>query len=346
MILPSLSLIYSLVVKARNRFYESGFLESFSLGAPTFSVGNITAGGTGKTPLVAFIAEILIDSGEKVCILTRGYGRENPEKRVLVSDGETFSTDAGRGGDEPVELARKLDGKAVIVADKNRAEAGRWALEKFNITAFILDDGFQHLRVRRDLNIVCIDSTNPFGNGKLLPKGILREPLRNLKRADAIVITRANLSENIEKLKIEIAEHNKDCPIFISCGEFSNLTEIEDFHKNQTSENHKSKIINQKSLAFCALGNPKNFFEQLEAENFKLTATEAFHDHHFYTQKDVENLETKAKRQNIINLLTTVKDAVKLAGLKFTMPCYVLENKLVFENESRFRRMIREKIRR
>lgn len=337
--------LYGAVVNARNALYEKGFVKSFSLDAPVLSIGNITVGGTGKTPLVAFAAEILAEKGEKICILTRGYGRENPGKRVLVTDGEKILAHVRKAGDEPFELARKLVGKTIIVADKNRAEAGRWARAKFGVTVFILDDGFQHLRVRRDLDIVCIDATNPFGNGKILPNGILREPLPNLKRAGAFVITRANLSENIESLKSEILQFNPHSPIFVSNNKISDLIEINDFSKNQISEIQNSKLKTQNSLAFCALGNPNNFFEQLRQESFQIPLTETFPDHHFYTQKDVENLESAAKRQNIEHFLTTAKDAVKLAGLKFTMPCYVIENTMFFEDNEGFRQLICEKTR-
>src|SRR5690606_32048019 len=143
------------------------------LGARTISIGNLTTGGTGKTPLVALVAKILIDEGETVCILTRGYGRANPKSRILVSDGHAILTDAATGGDEPVELAMQLEGKSIIVADPDRTAAAKWARERFPVSAFILDDGFQHLRVRRDLDIVCIDATNPCGNGQVLPAGDL-----------------------------------------------------------------------------------------------------------------------------------------------------------------------------
>ncbi|MGI9056131.1 MAG: tetraacyldisaccharide 4'-kinase, partial [Pyrinomonadaceae bacterium] len=328
--------IYGAIADTRNRLYEKGVFASHTLGAKTISIGNLTVGGTGKTPLVAFAAETLFSAGEKVCILTRGYGRINPKKRVLVTDGKTILSDARNAGDEPFELAEKLLGKAVIIADANRAQAGLWACEKFGITAFVLDDAFQHRKVKRDLDIVCIDATNPFGNGKVLPAGILREPLENLKRADAIVITRANLISEIEDLKFQVSKYNKNCPIFISHNEFSNFTEIKEFYAKQ---NPKSKIQNPKSklaVAFCALGNPNNFFEQLRRENFNLTAMEIFPDHHFYTRRAIAKLEKTARENGAEILITTAKDAVKLKGLEIGLPVFVAENKIIFDSDKDF----------
>ena len=202
--LTPLGWLYGRIADLRNALYDRGVLRSHPLAARTISIGNITTGGTGKTPLVAHVAEILAERGEKVCILTRGYGRENPKDRVLVSDGVNVLADAKQGGDEPVELARKLLGKAVVVADADRVSAAKWAKEKFGVTAFVLDDGFQHRRAERDVDIICIDATNPFGGGKMLPAGRLREPLHNLERADAVVITSADMVENISDLKSEI----------------------------------------------------------------------------------------------------------------------------------------------
>ncbi|MCY7377280.1 MAG: tetraacyldisaccharide 4'-kinase, partial [Pyrinomonadaceae bacterium] len=223
------SQLYGAVTNVRNVLYEKGVFKSISLGVPVVSVGNITVGGTGKTPMVALIAEMLFESGAKVGILTRGYGRENPKQRVLVSDGERILADAKQSGDEPFELARKLLGKAVVVADTDRVAAGIWAREKFGVTAFVLDDAFQHRRLKRDSDIVLIDATNPFGNGKTLPFGILREPLGNLKRADSIVITRANLVEDVSNLQSQIKQFNQTCPIFTSKNQISNLSELKDF---------------------------------------------------------------------------------------------------------------------
>ncbi len=325
--------LYGAAMNARHALYKKGIFKTFSLGAKTVSIGNLTVGGTGKTPLVAFAAETLFEAGEKVCVLTRGYGRKNTKKRVVVSDGEKILAGAKEAGDEPVELAGKLSGKAVIIADANRAEAGRWAREKFAVTAFVLDDAFQHLRVERDLDIVCIDATNPFGNGKILPSGILREPLENLKRADAVVITRANLIEEIENLKLQITNYT-DAPIFISHNKFSKFIQINNSAKKEKTQH--SALSTQHSLAFCALGNPENFFGQLRRENFKLTATEIFPDHHFYSPKDIAKLEKKARKSGADVLITTAKDAVKLSGSEINFPVFTAENQIIFENEQDF----------
>jgi len=337
-----LSWLYGAITNGRNSLYKKSVFKSYSLGVLTVSVGNITVGGTGKTPLVALIAEVLAGNGEKVCILTRGYGRENPKKRVLVSDGEKILTGAGQAGDEPFELAQKLTGKAIVIADANRVSAGNWAREKFGITRFVLDDAFQHRKVRRDLDIVCIDATNPFGNGKTLPAGILREPLENLIRADAIVITRANLTKDVSSLKSQISKYNRDCPIFVAGNKISALVKLEDFPaKTQKSPNPtdygQTLRAADNFLAFCALGNPNNFFEQLRQEKFELVSTQKFPDHHFYAQKDIEKLVAQADQTGAKALLTTAKDAVKLKDLKFETPCFVVESAMIFDGKNDFR---------
>ncbi|MGI8467776.1 MAG: tetraacyldisaccharide 4'-kinase [Pyrinomonadaceae bacterium] len=324
-LLTPFSLLYSAIIRARLKLYERRFFKSYNLGVPTISVGNLTVGGTGKTPLVAFIARILAERGEKVCVLTRGYRRENERERVVVSDGEKILADVKKAGDEPFELAEKLLGKAVVVSDANRAEAGLWAREKFGITVFILDDAFQHLKVKRQLDIVCVDATNPFGNGKILPRGILREPLKNLKRADSIVITRTNLVENISELKVQISKLNPRGKIFVS--------------ENKLSA--KCKVQNAKLIAaFCGLGNPENFFAQLRQAGFNLIFTKTFPDHYFYTQKDVDELQRQAKTNGAECFVTTAKDAVKLRNLNFKIPLLIAENELIFDDETAFREMV------
>lgn len=358
--LSAVGWLYGLGTDARNAFYDRGYFQSESLGAKTISIGNITAGGTGKTPLVALTANILADTGEKVCILTRGYGRENAGDRVIVSDGKSVLVDARTGGDEPVELARKLLGKAFIIADADRVSAAKWACEQFGITAFVLDDGFQHRRVERDLDIVCIDATNPFGNREMLPAGILREPLCNLGRADAIVITRADLVESIDDLRSEIADLAFGRPVFVSENRITKCRKLEEFYTDSKSPESDRIEVDWAQLrtegvpdnvdeevrvaAFCALGNPDSFFVQMVAafddehmnDEFDLTIMKSFPDHHFYTQADIDALEKQATQCRVDAFVTTAKDAVKLEGLKLKLPCYVVEIEPAMDSDSGF----------
>ena len=342
------SRLHEAILRRRVELYKSGAFRSFSLGAFAVGVGNLTVGGTGKTPLVGVCAEILSARGEKVCVISRGYKRENPKKRVLVSDGARIFADAREAGDEPRELAGRLLRKSVVIADADRVSAAEWARARFGTTAFVLDDAYQHLRARRDFNILVIDAANPFGNRRLLPFGILREPLQSLNRADAVVITRANLAKNVVDLQAEIRKYNSVCPTFVTRNETARLTEIKEFGaaKPNVGENPARDIFNSKRkyLAFCGLGNPNNFFEQLRGESFDLVSTETFRDHYFYRQTDVLKIERKARESGADALLTTAKDAVKLKDLKFGVPCFVAESAMIFEDADDFSRLLVEKL--
>jgi tetraacyldisaccharide 4'-kinase len=322
--LKLLGTIYGVGVALRNALYDRGVLKSHSLGARTISIGNITTGGTGKTPLVAYVAEILADAGEKVCILTRGYGRKS-SGRVLVSDGENVLVDARAGGDEPVELAGKLMGKAIVIADADRVSAAAWAKERFGVTAFVLDDAFQHRRAKRDLDIVCIDATNPFGNERMLPAGRLREPVPNIARASAIVITRSDLAGDVSELRSQIATLNPTAPVFLAK---TRITNLEPIGPERTA------------FAFCGLANPDNFFELLRRNDIGLKGTRTFPDHHYYTQEEVTELERRTRETGAEVLLTTVKDGVKLANLRVGLPCQTVEIRTEVDNAEAFRTMI------
>ena len=330
--------LYGKMIELRNALYDKGVLDTHDLGALTISIGNITAGGTGKTPLVAYVAEVLAARGEKVCVLTRGYGRKDANKRVLVSDGEQILAEPDVAGDEPVELAKKLLGKAIVIADADRVASAEWARRKFGVTTFVLDDGFQHRRAMRDVDILCIDATDPFGGGKMLPAGRLREPMHYISRADAIVITRANLAENVENLKSEISDLSPAAAIFIAENKINRVTDLEDFHTARPQQKDVESL--RKAFAFCGIGNPDNFFDQLRQENTEVVSTCVFRDHHVYTASDVTNIERLAAASNADILLTTAKDAVKLSHLKFSTPCFVVEIEMVIDDESAFSEML------
>ena len=354
--LSAASWLYAKSIGLRNALYEKGIFESHSLSARTISIGNITTGGTGKTPVVAYVAKILAARGEKVCILSRGYGRSEARKRVLVSDGSEIAADPSEAGDEPYELAGRLLGKAMVIADADRVSAAEWAKRKFGVTAFVLDDGFQHRKVQRDVDIVCVDATNPFGGGRLIPAGRLREPVANLDRADIVLITRSDLVSpaEISKLKSQI-ERLTNGTIFLARNEIVRVIALEEFHAKTRSTlrqqidpweaavaSIKRDEGEAKILAFCALGNPRAFFKNLSNRvdgsktRINLAATRVFPDHHIYTQIDVTELEMEAYETAASAFVTTAKDAVKLSDLSFQIPCFVVEIEVVIDAPAAF----------
>lgn len=332
--LSVLGSIYSFFADVRNRLYDGGVLSSFALGELTISIGNLTTGGTGKTPLVAYVASLLTDRGHRVCILTRGYGRENEKRRVLVSDGNRVLAGARVAGDEPVELAGRLVGKAIVISDADRVAAAEWARRKFGVTAFVLDDGFQHRRAKRDVDIVCVDATDPFGGGRVVPAGRLRERRTGLERANIVVITRGDLVDQTDDLRSEIGLLNKTAPVFVAAATIGRITSLAAFHAETQPTHHREGL--RKSMAFCGVGNPESFFTLLRRENVDVGATRAFRDHHAYTEQDITEIESAASAAGAEVLLTTAKDAVKLVDLQFEMPCFVVEIEMTLDDVGGF----------
>ncbi|MDT7689412.1 MAG: tetraacyldisaccharide 4-kinase [Acidobacteriota bacterium] len=342
--LAPLGMLYGAVARARLRLYRSGFLKSENVGAPVISVGNLTTGGTGKTPLVEWTARALASEGRRVCVLTRGYGRADEGRRVVASDGARVLAEVSECGDEPRLLAERLLGAASVVCDRDRVAAARWAKENLRADVFVLDDGFQHLRIARDLDVVTLDATAPWGGGHLLPRGRLREPASGLSRADCVVITRAELAANLEELRAEVVRLcGGRAEVVASRVRTRALTplsrsgvEVEDCISRAEVEDATSRAQVEEGTpvaAFCAVGNPRAFFEHVRREGFELLHTRAFPDHHAYTTSEVESLARDARSRGARVLLTTAKDAVKLHGMEFALPCYVVEIDLEFEDE-------------
>jgi tetraacyldisaccharide 4'-kinase len=346
-ILAPIGALYSAAMRAWRALYKAGALRVHEIGAPVISVGNITAGGTGKTPLVDWVARTVAKEGRRVCILTRGYGRARAGKRVLVSDGEQIFADAREGGDEPRLLAENLRGVAAVLSDANRVAAARWAVENLKSEVFILDDGFQHLRIARNLNLVAVDATNPWGGGKFLPGGRLREPLRELARADCIILTRCEQAHDVDSLRKQAERLSSNRPVLLSRTRTRRLRPLDATMMESSMADlstHPSSLIPHPLVAFCAIGNPASFYEHLRKDGYTLKFTRAFADHHIYRQRDIDVLISEAKREGALGLLTTAKDAVKLRSLRFDLPCYVLEIEIEFEDEETLVSMIREAI--
>jgi tetraacyldisaccharide 4'-kinase len=343
-ILTPFSALFGAVALARTAMYRAGILRTHKINQPIISIGNLTTGGTGKTPLVEFIARAAsLESNRRVCILTRGYGRVRPHERVVVSDGENILTDARAGGDEPLLLAESLlDVGVAVLSDADRVSAARWANENLHSEIFILDDGFQHLRLARDLDIITIDATNPFSHQHLLPRGNLREPLRAIARADCIVITRADQARDITSLRSEISRWSGDQPVLMSRVRTRAIQSLENLEKPgaQNSQLPPGDSV----AAFCALGNSQAFFKHLQGDGFSLRFTHGFPDHHIYTQQDADYISREAARKEAKFLLTTAKDAVKLRHIRFSLPCYIVEIKMEFEDQEELLNLVRRVI--
>ncbi len=337
LILPPFSALYSLATRLRLAAYRRHLFSVSKLDALVISVGNITTGGTGKTPLVEWVCRILAEEGKRVCVLTRGYRRQNSNEQVVVSDGNKVLTDVAAAGDEPWLLARDLLGIAAVVCNTNRSEAGRWALDNLQSEVFVLDDGFQHLQLARDLNIVTIDATNPWGGG-LLPSGHLREPLAGLARADCFVLTRTEEQPDLTSITAALQKIVGHTAVFPSRMVTTRLRLLGGETPDQVSSTQKPVA------AFCGVGNPKSFFNHLRREGYELAFERAFPDHYNFEQADVDSIIGEAKAKGAASILTTAKDAVKLSSLRFEIPCYVLEIRISIEDEAHLIQIIRNKL--
>ncbi len=320
--------VYELGVRLRMALYETAYLKPRQLSKPVIAVGNITVGGTGKTPLVEYIARYLTDEGHETVVLTRGYGRTATDRtRVILNDGQPLP-DWSLAGDEPLMLARRLpDVKIIVGAD--RYANGRFAETTYGCDVFVLDDAFQHLQLARDLNILVLDATDPFGNGELLPFGRLREPLYALRRADAIVVTRTDRTFDQEHLLGVLAACDVTAPVFFAYHDIVGVHEL----GTRRAQAQRS-LIGTPLGVFSALGNPTIFEDDLANLGANLVFKRQFPDHHRYTAADIAALVADAKAAGAQRLVTTEKDAVKVENFDFGgLPVSVVEIKTMFDEE-------------
>ena len=314
-ILLGVSAIYRLIVSFRLRFYGKHFFRSHQVGCPVISIGNLTVGGTGKTPVVEKLARDLTDRGRKVAILSRGYksvrrkgiaGDTAPVR--IVSEGGALLLDSKTAGDEPFMLAKNLRGVAVVV-DKDRVACARHAVTELESDLLILDDGLQYLRLHRRFDIVLIDREAPFGNEHILPRGTLREPPENLLRATHILITKCDGSD-LSELHQRIRCYNRTAPI-IECRH--RPVDLQDFTTGESLPIASLQGLRAASLS--AIASPESFEQGLRKLGVSLELTQSFADHHRYSKRELTRFLKRCTRRGVSCILTTEKDAVRMPRL-------------------------------
>lgn len=308
--LSPLAGLYGAALGARARMYRSGRFRSERVPCPVVSVGNLTFGGTGKTPFVEFLARRLRFEGKRPAILSRGYGRRS-RGRVVVSEGNGPLVLPEQGGDEPVAMARRLPAVPVVVAER-RVEAARTAIE-LGADLLLLDDGYQHLALARDVDILLLDAADPFGGGRLPPAGSLREPLSALARADAFVFTRVDRGAPSAEACEELRRWNRNAPVFTARIRAAGLTD------ESGSPVTSSTLTGRRFVAVCGIAHPEAFVSSLTELDLAPDEVLAFPDHHRYGRRDLERIRRAADRTGSAWIATTEKDAVKLEG-KTSLP--------------------------
>ena len=332
------SWLFSGVAQARLWLYQRRILHDQPLGCLVVVVGNLTVGGTGKTPVVEKFARALHERGRHVAILSRGYKSKAPPlwKKAwillthaaeppprIVSDGKTVLLDSEQAGDEPFMLARNLPGVVVLV-DKNRVKAGAFAIKRFGCDTLILDDGFQYLPLKGRLNLLLVDKTNPFGNGQLLPRGILREPVKHLRRASHVFLTKSDGTRDTE-LEELIHEHNPAADIIACAHRPQHLRRFGSVEAGGRAREPLAWLKGRRVLAFSGIATPESFEKFLRDLGAELVARERFLDHYRYTEEDLAALFAQAQTEGAECLVTTEKDAVRIAeGQACPLPLFYL----------------------
>lgn len=311
MVLQALSVLYGSAARTRLYMYRAGVLKTRRLFRPVISVGNLTTGGTGKTPIVRFLAELLSEAGYQPSILSRGYRGSAEAKGFLVSDGNQIHCGPEVAGDEPFLLAEQIP-NALVAVGKSRWQSGSSIENRFENVVHLLDDGFQHVQLHRDLDLLLIDATTSLDRMSLLPSGNLREPLDSLRRADAVLLTRSHLvgKDDLTKLEKEIELLHPTIPLFPFHHEASAPIEVAS-GEVVTSKN----LENQAVAALAAIGNPEQFLGDLRRLNLQVKEKLIFRDHHRFSQNDLEHILAVCKRGNLKAVITTEKDAVRLRQL-------------------------------
>ena len=321
------SSLYSLAMSLRAFFYRRGILATQRLPVPVISVGNLTMGGTGKTPLVMCVVRHLLEHGRRPAIVSRGYGGKARGRVNVVSNGREKKLDPAMAGDEPWLLADSLPGVPVVTGAR-RAEVGRYVLEKTSSDIIVLDDGFQHLALHRDLDLVLFNVQSELSTARVFPGGELRESFGALRRAHALIVTGVDYrtERRAHALKRFLRERAPQAPVFF--GEYLPVCLLSN-GKQEVFPSDKAKRLTL--FGFCGIGNPTSFRETLHKEGYRLGGFRSFRDHHPYSGKDFESLVAAAKACKAQALITTEKDFVKLKPFWGDFPVLALKVELFME---------------
>jgi tetraacyldisaccharide 4'-kinase len=322
-----ISCLYAACIHLRWGFYSSKLIRAHRLSKPVVCVGNLSMGGTGKTPTVIAIGGWLAEAGQTVSVLTRGYKGNHSGGPFLVSDGSQILATAESAGDEPLVIARNLPG-ALVTVGKNRYAAGCIVETQYPVDVHLLDDGFQHLKLCRSFNLLLIDVTNPWADG-LPPMGRRREPLKALRRADAVLLTRCQQGREYEDILRIVRKYHPQVQVFHSRQRLAELVQYPGGAAFPVEQ-----IVGKKVLALSGIGNPAQFQEMLLRQGALVSARMEFPDHHRYGPADYQQILRRCRDLNIDAIATTEKDSERLDHSKMS-PVLLLVTKLTFTIEEK-----------
>ncbi len=316
--------LYGSILQIRNWLYDWGIVKSESFDVPVISVGNITAGGTGKTPFTIFLVRHLSQTYKQIAIVSRGYGRKSKGTQLVAAKGQIY-LNAENAGDEPYQMARTLPHAIVVVSEK-RADGMRLAVEKFQADLIVLDDAFQHRSVKRELDILLVNANEPWKNNFPLPAGTLREFKYNYKRAQVVVFTNADSDTDLPFTP-------QERPFFKSNTELMEVVDLDNKIAGSTADFKTKKV-----LAFAGIAHPQNFEKALTEAGIRVLCFEGFSDHYRFLEKDLQKLFIAAQKHECELLLCTEKDLGKIQNLKiakFPLPLRAVRQNLLFDDEEK-----------
>jgi tetraacyldisaccharide 4'-kinase len=313
------SRLYGAAVSVRSVLFQRGILASRRLPVPVISVGNLVVGGTGKTPFVEMLARRLAARGHRVAVILRGY-RGRSRRPAIISDGQTLVLEPPHAADEACLLARRLEGVAVLTG-VDRYRVGQLAVERCATEVIVLDDGFQHRRLYRDLDIVLLDAGNPFGYDRLIPSGLLREPPAGLGRADMVVLAHAEAPVDLDAVRARVRRYAPKAGVAVAAHRPVELVGLDG------DRLAVDRLGGERVLAFCGIANPARFHAMLRRLGGVLVAHRVYPDHHVYSSADLEQVWAAASEAGASMIVTTEKDLVKVLRLprrRSPAPLYAL----------------------